>query len=162
MCCCCNLLQTAYRSSIQSGGPAVIEAKVIGRSTNVDIHQQITRRAISVVDSVLGPPPTRDRVLPIKWYHNEDSSTLATKKKTKTLLMLHGWMGDKSEWDVVGETLSGDLSEEWNIISIDLPGHGESSLVLSSDQQVAHSSLGLDAKRPFGLRRRRNTILLQN
>ena len=87
---------------------------------------------------------------------------LATTKKTKTLLMLHGWMGDKSEWDVVGETLSGDLSEEWNIISIDLPGHGESSLVLSSDQQVAHSSLGLDAMRPFGLRRRRNKILLQN
>jgi hypothetical protein len=59
-------------------------------------------------------------------------------------------MGDKSEWDLIGDALSHGLPEEWNIISIDLPGHGDSSVVLSSDQQVAHSSLGLDAMRPFG------------
>jgi len=136
----------AYRSSIQSGGPAIVEAKVLGRTENVDIHQQITSSARSIVDKVLGPPPTRDTVLPIKTY--SQSST----KKTKTIILLHGWMGDKSEWDVVGESLSssGDLSEDWNIISIDLPGHGESSIVLSSDQQVAHSSLGLDSMQPFG------------
>mmetsp|Transcript_21973 Transcript_21973/g.47724 ORF Transcript_21973/g.47724 Transcript_21973/m.47724 type:complete len:2506 (-) Transcript_21973:87-7604(-) len=139
----------AYRSSIESGGPAVIEAKVVGRSANVEIHQQITHSARSVVDTVLGPPPTRDRVLPVK-YHKRSLTTSTTSKKPKTIVLIHGWMGDKSEWDAVGETLSRDLSEEWNIISIDLPGHGDSSLVLSSDQQVAHSSLGLDAMRPFG------------
>ncbi|KAL9185802.1 hypothetical protein ACHAXT_003579 [Thalassiosira profunda] len=135
----------AYRSSIESGRPSVIEAKVAGRSSNVNIHQQITREATLVVGKVLGPPPTRDFKLPVKQYVKEDTS-----KRAKTLLLLHGWMGDKSEWDMVGETLSGELSEEWNIISIDLPGHGDSPMILSSDQQVAHSSLGLDAMRPFG------------
>jgi len=135
-----------YRSSIQTGGPVIVEAKVLGRTENVDIHQQITSSARSIVDKVLGPPPTRDTVLPIKRYSTSSS------KKAKTILLLHGWMGDKSEWDVVGEALStsSDLSEDWNIISIDLPGHGESSIILSSDQQVAHSSLGLDSMQPFG------------
>ena len=145
-----HAFKNAYRSSIRFGGPAVIEAKVIGRSTNVDIHQKITSDARGVIDKVLGPPPARDGVLPVKWYRR----SLPSVKKPKTLLLLHGWMGDKSEWDVVSDALSsGDLSddEEWNVISIDLPGHGDSSIVLSSDQQVAHSSLGLDSMQPFGL-----------
>ena len=134
----------AYRTSIRTGGPTVIEAKVVGRATNVAIHQKITREVRSVVDVVLGPPPTRDLVLPVTKYRRLPA------KKSKTVLLLHGWMGDKSEWDLIGDALSHGLPEEWNIISIDLPGHGDSSVVLSSDQQVAHSSLGLDAMRPFG------------
>lgn len=130
----------AYRASIQSGSSTVIEAKVIGRTANVDIHQQITREAKIVIDRVLGQPPSRDRVLPVKWYKRSPSID------AKTLLLLHGWMGDNSDWDSVGGLLSRDLSEEWNIVSIDLPGHGNSSIMLSSDQQMAYSSLELDAQ----------------
>ncbi|KAL7443535.1 hypothetical protein ACHAXH_008202, partial [Discostella pseudostelligera] len=134
----------AYRASIQSGGASVIEAKVVGRATNVEVHQQITREAKNVVDGVLGMPPPQNRILPIKWYNRSRA------KETKTLLLLHGWMGDNSEWDLVGDILSRDLSEEWNIVSIDLPGHGNSSIMYSSDQQMAHFSLGLDALQTLG------------
>ncbi|KAL7550841.1 hypothetical protein ACHAWF_014040 [Thalassiosira exigua] len=141
----------AYRSSIEMGGPAIIEANVVDRTTNVEVHQKITRWARSVIDTVLGPPPTRVHMLPLKRYErNFDIEMKMPTKIKRTLLLVHGWMGDKSEWDLVGETLSDDLSEDWEVISLDLPGHGESSLVLSSDQQAAHSSLGLDAMRPLG------------
>ncbi|KAL3810825.1 hypothetical protein ACHAXA_007515, partial [Cyclostephanos tholiformis] len=139
-----NAFKDAYRTSIMSSGPNVIEARVVGRAANVAIHQKITGDVRIIVDEVLRPPPTRDRVLPVKTYRK------SLAKKTKTMLLLHGWMGDKSEWDLIGDALSLNLPEEWNIISIDMPGHGDSSVVLSSDQQVAHSSLGLDAMRPFG------------
>ena len=123
---------------------------MVGRSTNVEVHQKITASSRSIVDNILGPPAVRERKLPVKWYSNGEKIMRETPKKSKTLLLIHGWMGDKSEWDLVGESLSLGLSDEWNIISIDLPGHGDSSLILSSDQQVAHSSLGLDAMQPFG------------
>ena len=135
----------AYRTGIHSGGPTVIEAKVVGRATNVDVHQSIAHEARGVVDIILGPPPARDRLLPVTQYRRSLEG-----KKSKTMLLLHGWMGDKSDWDTVGDALSRELSDEWNIISIDIPGHGDSTVVMSSDQQVAHSSLGLDAMQPFG------------
>jgi 2-succinyl-5-enolpyruvyl-6-hydroxy-3-cyclohexene-1-carboxylate synthase len=134
----------AYRTSIRSSGPTVIEARVVKRAANVAVHQKITCDVRSIVDEILGPPPTRDRVLPVKEYCTSPT------KKVKTMLLLHGWMGDKSEWDLIGDALRIGLPEEWRIISIDLPGHGDSSIVLSSHQQIAHSSLGLDAMRPFG------------
>jgi 2-succinyl-5-enolpyruvyl-6-hydroxy-3-cyclohexene-1-carboxylate synthase len=130
----------AYRASIQSGGSTIVEAKVVGRATNVDIHQHITRETVSLVDGVLDRPPSRDRVLPVKWYNRSPST------EAKTLLLLHGWMGDNSEWDSVGSILSRNLPAEWNIISIDLPGHGNSSIILSSDRDVADSSLDIDTQ----------------
>ncbi len=130
----------AYRASIQSGGSTVVEAKVVGRATNVDVHQHITRDAGSVVNRVFDRPPSRNRVLPVKWYNRSPST------EAKTLLLLHGWMGDSSEWDSVGDILNQNLPGDWNIISIDLPGHGNSSIILSSDLDMADSSFDIDAQ----------------
>ena len=138
--------KAAYRSSIGRGGPSVVEARVVRRSDNVDVHKEITRGAVSLIDAALGPPAARDGVLPLKRYGGGEQKS----DGSKTLLLLHGWMGDKSEWDEVGESLSVDISDEWNVVSLDLPGHGESSLILATDQQAAHSALGLDAMQPFG------------
>ena len=134
--------KNAYRSSIQSGGPEIIEAKVVDRSTNVEVHKRITEGAIRTIDDVLNETSfTRGALkvgalkmkLPIKRYSDDRGNA---SKDSNTLLLIHGWMGDKSEWDLVGESLSSDLSD-WDIISIDLPGHGESTELFSSDKCTA-------------------------
>jgi o-succinylbenzoate synthase len=133
--------KNAYRSSIQSGGPEIIEAKVVDRSTNVQVHKRITQGAIRAIDDVLNKSSfSRSALkmqLPIKRY-SDDRGNLP--KKSKTLLLIHGWMGDKSEWDLVGVSLSADLSD-WDIISIDLPGHGDSTELFSSDGSTSLISL---------------------
>ena len=128
----------AYRTSIQSGGPEIIEAKVVDRTTNVEVHKKITQSAIGAIDSILDESRltsavTQKMKLPIKRY-SDDRGNVA--KDPKTILLIHGWMGDKAEWDLVGESLSSDLSG-WDIISIDLPGHGESTELFSSNKQSA-------------------------
>ncbi|KAL3794676.1 hypothetical protein HJC23_010104 [Cyclotella cryptica] len=143
----------AYRASILSGAPAIIEAKVTSRSANVDVHQQITRRAVDVIDKFISnADDSKSNLarLPIKQYHREtlQSSMTNSKGRAKNLLLLHGWMGDKTDWDSVASTLSADLSDEWNIVAIDLPGHGDSPEVLSSHQQIIRASLRLDSANP--------------
>lgn len=138
----------AYRLSILSGKPSIIEANVVTRSTNVDVHQQITCGAIKAVDDALDRDSLQEPIamkLPIKHYFNRESdpTSTSTSMTPKTLLLLHGWMGDKSEWDIVAESLRSDLSEEWDIVAIDLPGHGDSPFIYSSDQQMARASLGI-------------------
>jgi 2-succinyl-5-enolpyruvyl-6-hydroxy-3-cyclohexene-1-carboxylate synthase len=132
----------AYRSSIQSGGPEIIEAKVVDRSMNVEVHKKITQSAVNAIDCIINETRltrgvTRKIKLPIKRY-SDGRGDLANG--SKTLLLIHGWLGDKSEWDMVGELLTSDLSG-WDIISIDLPGHGESTEIFSSDEQTALVSL---------------------
>eukprot|EP00984_Skeletonema_dohrnii_P011245 scaffold4470_cov99-Skeletonema_dohrnii-CCMP3373.AAC.6 len=134
--------KNAYRASIRSGGPGIIEAKVVDRSTNVEVHKKITQGAIRTVDSIINESSVTHGVrlkmkLPIKRYTDDRGNE---SKGTKTLLLIHGWMGDKTEWDLVGESLSSDLSD-WDIISIDLPGHGESTELFSSDRKTAFNSL---------------------
>lgn len=138
----------AYRSSIHSGTPTIIEARVTNRSVNVDVHQKITHGAVDIVDKILKKPSSYDKntKLPIKQYNCEILQSSATKSEesSKTLLLLHGWMGDKTDWDSVASTLIADLSGEWNIVAADLPGHGEAPIVLSSNYQLIQSSLRLD------------------
>lgn len=142
----------AYRSSILAGSPMIIEAKVTTRSANVDVHQTITRGAVDAVNKILSSNTSDDLTgsnrmkLPIKQYNCElmqSSTPSSTEDKSKTLLLLHGWMGDKSEWELTANALSTDLSNEWNIVAIDLPGHGDSPVAMSSNNQVVRSSLGL-------------------
>eukprot|EP00986_Skeletonema_menzelii_P009613 scaffold4407_cov138-Skeletonema_menzelii.AAC.2 len=135
-------LKSAYRSSIQSGGPGIIEARVVDRSTNVEVHKRITQGAIRTVDGIMNeatvtPEERLNLKLPIKRYTDDRGNV---SKGSKTLLLIHGWMGDKSEWDLVGESLGSEMSD-WDIISIDLPGHGESTELFSSDRKTAFNSL---------------------
>lgn len=132
----------AYRSSIHSGGPGLIEAKVVDRTTNVEVHKMITQGAIRTVNGIInessGTPGVGTKMkLPIKRY-TDDRGDIS--EGSKTLLLLHGWMGDKSEWDVVAEALSSEMSG-WDIISIDLPGHGESTELFSSNEKTAFNLL---------------------
>ena len=143
----------AYRASIMAGTPTIIEAKVTSRSTNVDVHQKITRKAVNVVEKLLNAAAstTNQMKLPIKQYNSEltQSSTTELAGKSKTLLLIHGWMGDKSDWDVVASSLSADLSDEWNIVAIDLPGHGDAPVLMSSPGQIVRASLQLDPSGSF-------------
>ena len=44
--------------------------------------------------------------------------------KNPTLLFTHGFMGDADDWDLI----ISKLTNQYFCISIDLPGHGQSSL----------------------------------
>ena len=143
-----NSFKDAYRSSIHSGTPTIIEARVTNRSVNVDVHQKITSGAVDIVDNILkkGSSNVKSTKLPIKQYNCEllQSSATKSEKSPKTLLLLHGWMGDKTDWDSVASILIADLSSEWNIVAVDLPGHGDAPVVLSSNHQLIRLSLRLD------------------
>lgn len=140
-----------YEKSALSDTPLVIEAVVAGREANVAVHQEITRRAITFLDEVFEEDKSESvgtRHLPIKRYYqpaveSQPDPTQASAGETKTLVLLHGWMGDKSEWDFIGSRLAKSLPSEWSIISVDLPGHGESGIRLSSDLQAIRSALNL-------------------
>lgn len=139
---------SVYKKALSFDTPSVIEAVVTGRDVNVAVHQEITRQAVDFLSGVLGDRGTESIAsrtrLPIKRYcaERQDSPSASSGEK-KTLLLLHGWMGNKSEWDLVGNRLAQSLPPEWSILSADLPGHGDSELILSSDLQVIRSALGL-------------------
>jgi len=77
--------------------------------------------------------------LPVKVHQREE----VDETSLKTLLLLHGWMGDKEEWDAAANDLSKQLSSEWKIVAIDLPGHGESPLLLSESHHAVRTALGI-------------------
>jgi len=143
-----------YEKTLVSDAPCVIEAVVAGREANVAVHQEITRQAIDFVKEVLGgeEPGTPDlRNLPVKRYdrtgegRQDDSSPASSGEKKKTLVLLHGWLGDKTEWDFVGTRLANSLPQEWTILSVDLLGHGDSQRMLSTDLQAIRTALDLSA-----------------
>lgn len=135
----------AFEEAMISNSPSIIEAVVVGREANVEVHQEINRQATVFVSEMLQGEVERtmtEESIPLKWYNQtDDESTFAAEGKV--LLLLHGWMGNKSEWDLVGNILSKSLTSDWNIVSVDLPGHGQSCHRLSSDLQVVRSALGI-------------------
>ena len=143
----------AYEVTLLSDTPTIVEAVVVGREANVAVHQEITRQAVDFLTDVLdnqesGPIITQ-KSLPIKRYYpageesQADSPLTSSDAEKKSLLLLHGWMGDKTEWDLVGNRLAKSLPPEWSILSVDLPGHGESRQKFSSYLRTVRSGLGL-------------------
>ena len=137
----------SYAKAVKAGSPSIVEARVVGRDTNVAVHAEITRLAKQFIDDFL-EGATRDdsaagdiahQSLPVKMEEVEIKTT-----KQKTLLLLHGWMGDKEEWDEVSTELSKQLSGEWKVVAIDLPGHGESPLLLSESHHAVRTALGVE------------------
>lgn len=139
-----DTFKKAYAKALEKGSPSIVEAHVVGRDTNVAVHAEITRLAKHFIDEFLedgrGDPATGDAAhqnLPVKVHQREE----VKPTKQKTLLLIHGWMGDKEEWDDVAITLSRQLSNEWKVIAVDLPGHGESPLLLSESHHAVRSAL---------------------
>lgn len=139
----------SYTKAIEAGSPSIVEARVVGRDTNVAVHAEITRLAKQFIDDFL-EGARHDSVagdiahqsLPVKIHQMEEVEIKTTKQKT--LLLLHGWMGDKEEWDEVSTALSKELSDEWKVVAIDLPGHGESPLLLSESHHAVRTALGIE------------------
>ena len=130
-------LSKSYREAICSGKNCVIEAVVCPRADNVKIHTEISSRISDLVGKFLSPPSFVNEKLSIKINHRPGKES--NLRPRKTLVLMHGWMGEKEDWDRVVESLDHRLKEEWNVLSIDLPGH-ETSL---SREMVDMSSLRL-------------------
>ena len=57
-------------------------------------------------------------------------------KGSKTVVLLHGWTCDESFW----ENQTGALSKKYRVITIDLPGHGQSAApVVYTQDNFAHA-----------------------
>ena len=142
----------AYLSAIKSGNASLIEAIVATRDENVMVHKEITKRTNELIESILDRSKLNAQssksFLPMREYHADSDSYLSLagykSKKMKTMVLLHGWMGDKSEWDGIGKRLAENLKGEWRVISLDLPGHGDSELVHSTPGQLLRSCLHLE------------------
>jgi hypothetical protein len=50
-------------------------------------------------------------------------------------------MGDKTQWDMAAHAVVKKLSDEWSVISIDLPAHGDSPLLFTADEQIIQGIL---------------------
>ncbi len=162
---CFEVFKEMYKTSLSTEEIGIVEAQVLGRDENVQVHKEITLMAEKVLDNFLKKSlsnkgketlsPREHVKLPMKVYHEDEiilnaQSTKSTNasinkfvdKKKKNLIFLHGWLGDKSEWDSVATSLMDQLSQDWNIISIDLPGHGESPLLHSQQSSILRDSFG--------------------
>jgi len=135
-------LCNAYAKAMGSNQSSVIEASVVERSLNVEVHEQINDGINSFINDFVGdgsgnlsPEP-----LPIKQYCEKSSL-----EKRKTLVLLHGWMGDKTEWDEAAISMTKYLGKEWDVLSMDLPAHGASTRVLSDDRNLIRASLKLNS-----------------
>ncbi|KAL3919296.1 MAG: hypothetical protein SGILL_003825, partial [Bacillariaceae sp.] len=127
----------AYVKAIQTNEPSLIEVIVAPRDVNVAVHRDITARSNVFLSSVLNDDLVHSDeydMLPIKWSRarSTNNGEDAAASGDKTLVLLHGWMGDQYEWDNVESRLLSELPPEWSILSLDLPGHGMSKLCKSS------------------------------
>ena len=125
------------------GEPSIIEAQVVDRNMNVRVHHEIsvaTNNFLHEMISTFRSDSVNSMIhqrLPIRIYRkNEELGS-----SEKTLVLIHGWMGDKDEWNEVAQILMEDLSEDWTIYSIDLPGHGKSPRLQSDENYNLYSIL---------------------
>mmetsp|Transcript_34261 Transcript_34261/g.83098 ORF Transcript_34261/g.83098 Transcript_34261/m.83098 type:complete len:2335 (+) Transcript_34261:208-7212(+) len=151
-----ELLQS-YLQCEEKGESGLIEAEVVARESNVRVHRKITREISDFVARKLGSHTADDyskEILPFTLNRSmlsEKSNRSSTGFEPKTLVLLHGWMGDKSEWDGVVQPLLELLPPEWSILSIDLPGHGESRLRHSNQFHSVREALGVQEENDSNL-----------
>eukprot|EP00980_Cylindrotheca_fusiformis_P013255 scaffold3373_cov137-Cylindrotheca_fusiformis.AAC.15 len=137
-----------YKKSTETQHHSIIEAVVAPRDTNVAVHRSISRCVGDFIANHISgelPEPITAEILPIKYSTNmkTDYSGANPVRRSKTLVLLHGWMGDKTEWDDVVGSLLESLPSEWATIAIDLPGHGEAELRDASELQFTREALGI-------------------
>jgi 2-succinyl-5-enolpyruvyl-6-hydroxy-3-cyclohexene-1-carboxylate synthase len=139
--------EKAYLDAISSHKPSVVEVVVASREHNVAVHKEITAKSSDFLMRLIESDSSssmKSELLPMKHRRagkrsEEDKVILGSK----TLVMLHGWMGDKSEWDEVESRLAENLPSEWSIIALDLPGHGNSTRKRSHAVQSIRDALRL-------------------
>jgi 2-succinyl-5-enolpyruvyl-6-hydroxy-3-cyclohexene-1-carboxylate synthase len=135
-----------YKESFHFGKPSILEAQVVDRGKNVQVHAEITKATNELITDIcfsnLIPDPLLSHKirLPLKDYTG--SLYKQGDSKRKTLLLLHGWMGDKTEWDLAASAIIEELSDEWNVVAIDLPAHGDSPLLFTTEKQAIQGMLG--------------------
>lgn len=130
-----------YKTSTTKRENSLIEAVVVGRSDNVAVHQRINAAVNDLIDEIVGIDLS-GRGQGFQNKVHVESISGHTTETTNNLLLLHGWMGDSSEWEDVVVELKTALSEEWKILVVDLPGHGKSPWLGFSSVHDKQHSLG--------------------
>ena len=142
-------LAESYLESLSDTEPAIIEAVVSTREENVAVHQAITAATNNFIISSLESSTVDEMdndILPVKISSTEKPKDRSKDNHPKTMVMLHGWMGDKEEWKEVTARLTDTLPPGWKILTIDLPGHGKSRRLFSSEIQSVRNALVLGNK----------------
>jgi len=142
-----STFRAEYRAAVASERHTVVEACVANHETNVAVHQEITKASNSFIRDLLRPQRTVDVLkqrLPIRIYSSNRTLVSISRTNVKTLVLLHGWMGDKDEWDKVASSLVFQLPSNWKVVSVDLPGHGNAPFRQSSDVHAIKASLRLE------------------
>ena len=142
-----SVFMASYDRALKDGHHNMIEARVPGREANVRIHREISSRTNNFIENFVIPKRREDGnnsqklFSRVRLYNGESSSQSMSSRRT--LLLLHGWMGDGSDWDEVSRILADKLSGQWSIVLVDLPGHGSSFGDLSAKATRIRQSLGL-------------------
>jgi 2-succinyl-5-enolpyruvyl-6-hydroxy-3-cyclohexene-1-carboxylate synthase len=131
--------RVAFASSLRCSNSTIVEAKVVARDINVQVHREIATQASCFITNLLDQALARQKLhesLAVKTFSVGQSKS----KANETLLLLHGWMGDMSDWEEVVSALQMTLPENWSIIAVNLPGHGGAT----PDMAKILTTLGLD------------------
>lgn len=143
--------QAAFESSLLRSDSTVVEAKVVNRDVNVAVHREITKQTNEFLSALLGNATKREAThtrLPIKVFSGSEVTPTNNGDQKKTLLLIHGWMGDKTDWDEIGIQLAQSLSSDWSIVAIDYDIRAEDYRSCSEMHSVVRSlGLGKDNQR---------------
>ena len=138
-----NLLKEERKSRQHS----LLESRVAERTINVKIHREISSRTNILLENTLRPPrlPILNGAKIFKKHCVHKTQGVDDSEKTKrTLVLLHGWMGDGSEWDNVLNFFSEDFLDKWSVVTVDLPGHGAPKLLSGSGLPEIRRALKID------------------
>ena len=129
--------KASFRGHVRDSGfhrkHRVVEARVVDRETNVRLHAAINQSVNKFIEASLDARYRRDS-LEAEYYRGiKESPDLDGARKT--MILIHGWMGSKADCHELAQNLAPILSPEWNMIAVDLPGHGstEAAQLLSRD-----------------------------
>ena len=149
-----------YTDATQLQQHSVIEAQVVGRQENVAVHRRISEAVDSLISEHIGLNFAGQGDSVQSRVHIE-TAPQETDENAKVLVLLHGWMGDTHEWDTINVDLQEKIGSGWKIMAVDLPGHGLSPRVESSDKQRLQSSLGInpDVDHPLAINEMADAIL---
>eukprot|EP00929_Paragymnodinium_shiwhaense_P000413 TRINITY_DN100664_c0_g1_i1.p1 TRINITY_DN100664_c0_g1~~TRINITY_DN100664_c0_g1_i1.p1 ORF type:complete len:1916 (+),score=243.19 TRINITY_DN100664_c0_g1_i1:96-5843(+) len=142
--------ETYLRSQRDESGcrPFVIEARTsLSHEDNVAYHRQLgaavaQRARLELLSQVaLSWQLTPAKPTPMARSDEGDSTSAETDSEgaapaVPPLVLLHGWMGEKSDWSLVSQTLAAAGNP---VLAIDLPGHGASQ-VGDTSEPVATAS----------------------
>jgi pyruvate dehydrogenase E2 component (dihydrolipoamide acetyltransferase) len=109
---------------------------------------RITSEDVERAAAESGEPAVEERDLALA-----DDRTIhalfAGPRKAQTLVFVHGLGGSLSTWQIV----LGGLADEWRLIAIDLPGHGQSAKTAGADYSIAgHAAAVAEALEGAGVR----------